>query len=36
MRIFGVSIITIVLILAAFYLGRKTHLGAGLFAPLTA
>jgi hypothetical protein len=35
MKIFGVSLFTILLILAVFYVGRKTSLGAGLFAPLT-
>lgn len=35
MKVFGVSIITILVVIAVFYLGRKTTIGAGLFAPLT-
>lgn len=35
MKVFGVSIITIVLVLAVFYIGRKTTLGAGLLPAFT-
>lgn len=29
-KIFGVSLLTIVIVVGAFYLGRKTRIGAGL------
>jgi hypothetical protein len=35
MRIFGVSLLTIVIVLAAFYIGRRTGFLTGLWAPLT-
>lgn len=35
MRVFGVSLLTILIVLAAFYVGRKTGLAQGLFAPIT-
>jgi hypothetical protein len=36
MRIFGVSLLTILIVLAAFYIGRKTGFLSGLWSPLTA
>lgn len=35
MKIFGVSLVTILVVLVVFYVGRKTSLGGGLFPPLT-
>jgi hypothetical protein len=36
MRIFGVSLLTILIVLAAFYIGRKTGFLAGVWPMLTA
>jgi thiamine transporter ThiT len=35
MRIFGVSLLTIAIVLGAFYVGRKTGLLSGVFMPVT-
>jgi hypothetical protein len=35
MKVFGVSVLTIVLVLAVFYIGRKTTIGGGLLPAFT-
>lgn len=35
MRVFGVSLLTILIVAAAFYIGRKTNFGSGLLPVVT-